>query len=145
MNLEQTAKEVESKLHYEFLGDDGFRLLKSQLYGVIVSDEGVNFTLVNENSDVYDLLNDPSNKAMNGAFDFVTVVTTGWAAPLNENGEPDGAPSHHPERRRVRLSIVANRDFIANVLRFQDEPDDTVVDLGEAQGTLAEAIADFLR
>lgn len=144
MDIEQTAKEVESKLHDSF-GEKAFLLESARLYGVILGDDGVNMTLLGQNPDVYGLLSDPENRAMNGAFDLMTVVTTGWAAPLNADGEADGMPSQHPERRRVRLSVVVNREQVASVLRFADDPDDVVVDLGSATGMLADALQDFIR
>lgn len=145
MDIEQLAKEVESELHFGLEGNGGFDLPSARLYGVVLSDEGINMALVGQNPDVYALLDNDESKVLGQAFDLMTIVTTGWAAPLNANGEVEGAPSQHAERRRVRLAIIANREFIASVLRFQDEPEDVVVDLGNATGTLADAIQDFLR
>lgn len=144
MDIEQLAKEVESELHFG-LEDGGFNLPNARLYGVILSEEGINLTLVGQNADVYALLESDESRVMGQAFDLMTIVTTGWAAPLNANGEVDGRPSEHAERRRVRLAVIVNREIVANVLRFQDEPDDVVVDLGSASGMLADAIQDFLR
>lgn len=145
MDIEQLAKEVESELHFGLEGNGGFSLPSARLYGVILSEEGINLTLVGQHPDVYALLESDESRVMGQAFDLMTIVTTGWAAPLNANGEVDTAPSQHAERRRVRLAVVVNREFIANVLRFQDDPDDVVVDLGSATGMLADAIQDFLR
>lgn len=72
--------------------------------------------------------------------DILAILTSGWAAPLT-NGEVTGAPSAHPERRRVRLMTFVRRSDLkmASVLRFGDT-NETVYDDGEATGSLAEAL-----
>jgi hypothetical protein len=89
---------------------------------------------------VYELLEQPKEEA----FDYFGVVTTGWAAPLNEDGGIDSAPSEHAERRRVRLMVVASREDVVSVLRFKDEPDAIITDEGKATGSLADAIQQFV-
>jgi hypothetical protein len=80
-------------------------------------------------------------------YDGITVgyalETTGWAAPLNDDGEvTGGAPSAHPERRRVRLtSINLTNVGAASVLEFADNPGELITDDGEASGSLAVALA----
>jgi hypothetical protein len=76
---------------------------------------------------------------------FIALMTCGWAAPVGDGDDEfsDLPPSLHPKRRRIRLVIVANRANVASVMRFQDDPDETVTDEGEARGTLAVAVADL--
>jgi uncharacterized protein YccT (UPF0319 family) len=40
----------------------------------------------------------------------------------------------------VRLLVGADFSGVASVLRFQDDPDKTIVDEGKANGTLAQAV-----
>ena len=91
--------------------------------------------------DVYELLESPFATATASMADLVAIVTCGWASPLSGDDDDDEvAPSQHPQRRRVRLVVCASRDGMASVLRFQDTPDDTITDEGEARGSLAEAV-----
>ena len=70
----------------------------------------------------------------------IGIITTGWASPLNADGNPDGAPSEHPLRRRVRLvSCVDKAKRMVSSLRFGDEPDDLITD-ESGQGSLANAL-----
>jgi len=92
--------------------------------------------------DIYKLLEDRKTLMAIGDAKSFTVVTCGWAAPLeNENADDDGlAPSQHPQRRRIRLIISADESGVASVLRFQDKPNETTIDEGQARGSLADAI-----
>jgi hypothetical protein len=133
------AEKAEDTLN-TLLADDGFSLSSARLYGVTLGgEEGVMLSLLSEHPDVYDLLESKKAK-LALSFDFIGVVTTGWAAPLNENGEVEGAPSQHAERRRVRLMVIADKEGVASVLRFADTPDEVVTDPGSATGSLADAI-----
>lgn len=141
------AEEVENILNSQLADkfDNPFSIPSSELYGVSVSDDGVitDLRFVEADGDIYDLLSKPASKR-NLSFTTFAFVTTGWAAPLNADGEVDGAPSHHPRRRRVRLVITANLDGLASVLRFEDDSEDVVVDPGSATGALADAVTRFL-
>ena len=92
--------------------------------------------------DVYDLLDNPKTLMAIGDADSFTVVTCGWAAPIEKKKSKlkDLAPSNHPERRRVRLAVSVDYTGIATVLRFKDTPDETITDEGAARGSLADAI-----
>jgi hypothetical protein len=148
MDTVQIAEQVESKLH-DLLGEtpkyDPYSLEGARLYGVHFGDKGeVVIDFITSHADVYDLLADTKNAVVASGFAYTLVVTTGWAAPLNANGEVEGAPSQHALRRRVRLAVVANRQSVASVLRFQDEPNEPITDPGEATGSLADAIKKFV-
>lgn len=91
--------------------------------------------------DIYDVLDSDEVAEFVRGRQYFAIVTTGWAAPISdESDEPETAPSRHPERRRVRLTIVASPKGVASVLRFQDAPDDTVIDEGAARGSLNDAV-----
>lgn len=149
MDTVQVAEQVESKLH-DLLGEtahshDPYQLSGARLYGVSFGDKGeVALDFISEHGDVYDLLSDQQNAVVASGFTYSLVVTTGWAAPLGADGEVEGRPSEHAQRRRVRLAVVANYDSVASVLRFADAPTDPITDPGQATGSLADAIREFV-
>ena len=136
------AEEAESLIHRVLTStiSDPFAPAGARLYGV----ENGEVFYISQHPDVYDLLEDANNREKALAYPHVAVVTAGWAAPLNADGEVEGAPSAHPMRRRVRLVVVANAEGVASVLRFQDDSDNTVLDPGQATGSLADAIRRFV-
>lgn len=150
MDTIELAGKVEAHLHTLLKGTGGnsnpYALEGAHLYGVALGDgDGeIAITLIDTHPDVYDLLDSTENALVASGFAYTLVVTTGWASPLNENGEVEGRPSEHAQRRRVRLSIVANYESVASVLRFADDPDNVVTDAGEATGSLNDAIRNFV-
>ena len=148
MDTVEVATIVENKLndlleHPSQGVSEPFSLPQSRLYGVIIKEDEANLKLLASRNDVYEMLSDKSVKGTT-KFDYLGIVTTGWAAPLNKEGQAEGAPSEHPNRRRVRLMIVANHEGMASVIRFQDDPENTVTDAGDAEGSLADAVKEFL-
>lgn len=103
------------------------------LYGV--TEDGSNFEL-GRAPDIYDLLDGeyPSTGVVG-----LAVHTTGWAAPLNSDGETDGAPSKHPERRRVALVTVMTAEGMGSALSFADDPDEIITD-SSGTGQLSDAL-----
>lgn len=72
-------------------------------------------------------------------FEFLGVETSGWAAPIREEGDDEIAPSKHPERRRVRmLSVIDRTCRIASVMSLDDDGE-ILTDLS-GRGSLADAI-----
>lgn len=132
-NMTTIATEIVTKVTDEY----GFRLPSAQLYGVTDSGDTV---FLAEHPDVYDLLYPESVMNAGGSFTKLAVATSGWAAPLNEDGEVTGAPSQHSERRRVCLVTVVSKETLVSALRFEDDPDGIMTDEDEATGTLAEAL-----
>jgi hypothetical protein len=136
MKIVEIAETAEACINDMF----SFEIPKAHLYGVTVTDGQTSIKLLSTHADVYELLEQPKEEA----FDYFGVVTTGWAAPLNADGEVDGKPSEHAQRRRVRLMVVASREDVVSVLRFADEPDEIITDEGNAVGSLADAIQQFV-
>jgi len=59
----------------------------------------------------------------------LVLVTTGWAAPLDDDGECRIRPSEHPERRRSHtVTAIGNDGEIVSVLRVADEAPKTLTD-----------------
>ena len=138
----QIAVHTEQRLHTSI---DSFELPAARLYGVNLGDAlepRPAPCYLSQHPDVYELLEAP-NSALARMFDAAAIVTTGWAAPLDENGNVSGAPSRHAQRRRVRLTVLVANSGVASVLRFADDPDNVVTDPGSATGSLAEAITRF--
>lgn len=137
----------EGKTHPVF--GNPFKLPMCTLYGVNITSTGqlVDVEQLDAKPDVYDLLSTPAslrNQDNHTSYTTWALVTTGWAAPLPADGNIDGAPSDHPERRRVRLVITANMDGVASVVRFEESPLDTMVDPGQATGSLNDAVMKFV-
>lgn len=120
----------------------------AKAYGLTYVDNQLVAKFLDDHGDIYELiesLNDDKIIA-NSNFDYFTLITHGWAAPLNNDGEIDGAPSQHPERRRVRLIVavdVRNSKDMASIMEFSDDPENLIYDHGNATGALAEAVADL--
>jgi hypothetical protein len=109
---------------------------------IIIVDTGDDFITIGNHADIYEGL----AELIEGDYTFPTVkglavVTTGWGAPLNDNGEVEGAPSEHPQRRRVRLISYKSHEATCSSLSFEDN-DEVVYDEGSAVGSLADALAD---
>ena len=148
MDTVAIAVEVENQVHSLLSqGDEPtpFVMEGAHLYGVDYTAEGTpKLMFIESHADVYDLLDNDYNALVASNYAWTLIVTTGWAAPLGNNGEVEGAPSQHAQRRRVRLSCIANRHSVASVLRFADQPDDVITDEGSASGSLANAIQKFV-
>jgi len=141
---------VEHSLH---LSLPGFDLKRARLYGINVvdpngveqqNDGALRISFLAEHGDVYELL-ESRGSAIARMFDAAAVLTCGWAAPVDDEGEDDLPPSVHPRRRRVRLVVVVGDAGVGSVLRFADTPDEIVTDPGNARGSLADAVARLWR
>ena len=118
----------------QIITDTPMELPQAVLYGVNPQGETVE---LGRYPDIYDLLaQDYDNENLVG----IAIHTTGWAAPLNADGEVEGAPSKHPQRRRVALIACVSYDRMGSALSFQDDPTEIVTDEGEATGSLADAL-----
>lgn len=120
----------------------------AKAYGLTYVDNQLVAKFLDDHGDIYELIDNLNNDKIvaNTNFDYFTLITHGWAAPLNKDGEVDGAPSSHPKRRRVRLVVtvdVKNNKDIASIMEFSDDPDNLIYDHGNATGSLAEAVADL--
>jgi hypothetical protein len=135
---------VEARIHESLGGGDAaFDLPKARLYGINFRGDDLQLSFVLEHGDIYQLLEMPES-ACARMFDAAALVTCGWAAPIAEgSSEPEGAPSAHPQRRRVRLVIVVGDAGVASVLRFADDAEAPILDAGEAKGQLADAVTGY--
>ena len=121
----------------DMFGIESTEVKTAGLYSV----RGENTTLVAEHGDVYEMLESVEAQAVAMLSDAVVVRTAGWASPLSNGDEYEGvAPSEHPQRRRVRLLVVAKAGETASVLRFTDDWANPIFDEGQATGSLADAV-----
>lgn len=141
-SLVKKAEQTEQEIH--LLIDGQFDLPKAILYSINRSDDGIDTIVkVKDDGDVYELLDNSDSAKIAKVSDFIAVLTCGWASPINRDDDNDDdpvAPSQHPERRRVRLLVLASKSGVASVLRFSDKPDEIVSDNGQARGSLADAV-----
>jgi len=141
------ATQVEEQVSEILKLRGSFDTKRAELYALTFdTNGGVSVELITSNGDVYELIDSAIENKSTEGLDGVAVLTCGWAAPLpkGETADDDDddrvPPSQHPERRRVRLVICANREGVASVLRFQDTPNEITTDEGSAKGSLADAI-----
>lgn len=115
----------------------------ASLIGIKMSDEGVDYEIIRTNGDIYDLLDSKItlNKAKEGQYNLLAVLTAGWAAP---NDDLDVPPSEHPERKRVRMTLVGNSAIqYGSILTIDGESED-MYDNMKASGSLAESFTEFM-
>lgn len=98
---------------------------------------------IHTNADIYEALAflDDEGAAHTTHAVAVVITTTGWAAPV----AADVAPSEHPERVRVRLSVAVDDSGTVSRITFMSGPRDGehIDDAGESVGPLADAIAEM--
>jgi hypothetical protein len=97
------------------------------------------FHLLSAHPDVYGLLEESFNMS---SYIGVIIHTSGWAAPLSDDGDINTPPSQHDERRRVALASCVMNDSVGSALSFSDEKE-LVLDPGSATGSLASALLSF--
>jgi len=117
------------------------------LIGIKMSDEGVQYETINSNGDIYKLLS--SKKSIKtiklNEYNLLAVLTAGWAAPNNEDDEYNNIPpSEHPDRKRVRMTLVGNTAIQYGSVLSIDGQDEDMFDYMTARGTLQEAFTEFM-
>lgn len=146
MDTKQSLRFVAEQFEKSVQSVAGFDLKQAQLVGIELTNANneYNPTVASQpldaSGDVYELLDTTMVADALQAYGYAAVITCGWAAPLADDDDDEVAPSKHPKRRRVRLVIVTDGISIASVLRFSDTQDETMVDEGQATGSLADAL-----
>lgn len=121
----------------DYLSKDqnNYDLPKAQLWGV---KKDSSYYLISQNLDVYELLEEAQIYDVSECIG-ILVHTTGWAAPINQDGSLDTAPSKHTERRRIALASCVTYQSVGSAIYFLDTKE-TMTDPGSATGSLAEAL-----
>lgn len=138
--FEQIARNVHNDI-------DQFREeKKASLIGIKMSDDGISYEPIFANGDIYTLLESHSamKKAKDSQYDLVAVLTSGWAAPNNDDQHRNTPPSEHPERKRVKMTLVGNTSIqYGSVLSINGQGED-MFDYMTASGSLAESFTEFM-
>jgi hypothetical protein len=117
-------------------------------YGINNDSDNLNCEIIVRSLDVYDLIESLESFNKTKSFDYLSIITWGWAAPLDSDGNIDGAPSKHPQKRRVKLIISGSnteKGLIGSILNFSDQPDEPIFDYGDATGSLNDAFIEFFK
>lgn len=138
------SKELLEKIYNLSIVDP--EITNAKAYGIKKNEDNMSSTLVSHCADVYDLIDEIDADKLQTNYNYFSILTTGWAAPLGDNGEIQGAPSQHKDRRRVTLVVgidIDNKALVGSTLKFDDD-DEMVFDFGDATGSLANAILNLL-
>jgi len=143
MTVSKTFRKVDKIVNESIPKSDTlFTYGKAHLYGINLI-PNIDVVKLQENGDIYEMLQEPSADMLVSAYDGFGVLTSGWAAPI-ENGDDNSiAPSKHPERVRVRLfSYCDSEGAVHSSVRFGDGRE-TVYDENQAKGSMRQAMADL--
>jgi hypothetical protein len=111
---------------------DCYQKEEAQIFGITEKEQ---FIKIASAADIYALLDIRYNLSN---YVGISVETTGWGAPLDEDGEIEGRPSEHEERRRLALVIVVTDKAIGSAVSFAD--DGVIITDPSASGGLAESL-----
>ena len=126
----------------------GFHLPAARLYGIVVNDAvrladddagAARSSFIEEGGDAYALLGGSAG-VLARSFDAAAIVTTGWAAPLGDDGTMTQRASRHPLRRRVRAVAVVDDNGVASVIRFEDDPMHMILQAERGTGDIVDAL-----
>ena len=119
----------------------------AKAYGIKMnSSNELEAVLIKKHEDVYELIEDLSLDKIYLNYSFLSLVTTGWAAPLGKDGEVEGLPSQHKDKRRVTLVSALDinaKEIYGSIIEFKDT-DERVFDFNDATGLLANAISSLV-
>lgn len=135
MSNEQTIRDIYDVLAFDTNEE------RAVAYGVHYENNLYDFKEIKRSSDIYDLIDDLASDKHAQNFDFVSLITYGWAAPISDSTDKEIPPSKADNRRRIRLMMVggkANNGLLGSALKFSDE-EEVIVDEDNANGPLASA------
>ena len=117
---------------------DPFDISEAQVFAY----DGDGFVrILAEHQDPYRALWAAASETLNLNENGIGIITVGWAAPTC-----DTAPSEHPDRRRVHLITITNRECKdAAILTFHDETENEITFLEGGTGQLADALHKAMR
>jgi len=118
---------------------------KATMYGIKKNDDNDSYIpkMLSRAGDIYQLIDDVASDKIAHNYDFVSLITYGWAAPIKESVDEEIPPSKSDNRRRVRLVVVASKEekkAIGSVIHFFDN-DETIFETNsQTSGPLQDAI-----
>lgn len=109
-----------------------------------VSEDG-KLEIISHHRDVYEGLTSTVDLAIEPVMQrmrFLGIDTCGWAAPATPGDDNRQPPSEHPDRRRVRIVVMVDRNLaLGSAMGFEDDPAELVMGgSDEAGGSLAEEL-----
>jgi hypothetical protein len=147
MNAIYKTEEFESMVRDIHISIDIFREeLSASLIGVKYTNNDVQpyeFESIRSSKDVYQLLTSKMamKKIKSGEYDLIALLTAGWAAPKDNIDVP---PSEHPDRKRVKMTLVGNTAIqYGSVLTIDGQGED-MYDYMTATGQLADSFQDLM-
>lgn len=118
----------------------GYKLEQAIVSFIMLHDGEISIMEASRHADIYEAMELASNLITPIDTIGMSVDTTGWAAPLGADGQIEGMPSKHPEKRRVRLNAIATDNGTASAIAFEATAE-RLLDDGEAIGSLSTALA----
>jgi hypothetical protein len=140
---------ISKEIHEEV---ENFRTVnKATMIGVrILEDGNRQMEIISSHNDIYQLLDDSlystrKNRKKFDSYQLIALLTAGWAAPVNNNSQDQIAPSEHPERIRVKMTLLGNTaQQYSSTLTFSGK-DEVMYDYMKAGGSLADEFESFLK
>jgi len=135
MSNEKTIRDIYSLLSFDTNEE------KAVAYGINSENDSLEYKQITRSGDIYDLIDCIASDKLANNYDFISLITYGWAAPIDSSIDQDIPPSQSEHRRRIRLMMVGgkeNNGLIGSAIKFSDE-DDIVIDEDNANGPLATA------
>lgn len=113
---------------------------KATLIGIRFADNQIVSEKISDHGDVYSLIAEiPLFAKSVSNYDMLSILTAGWAAPVNNDESDNVAPSEHKDRRRVKIAMVGNTSTqFSSILAFDDQKDDVVYMENQGDGALKE-------
>lgn len=141
LDLKKIDRDITEGLKKAF--DNPFYLDEALLFGVeTFNGEPPLIVPLSKNKDVYDMLYSEEVAAMLTPYTKFSIVTCGWAAPIQGNEKDEIRPSEHEERKRIRIMAFYQDGKISAALHFEGE-DEVIYEEGNTSGDLKEAIFDL--
>ena len=120
--------------------DEPFDITEAQVFAYTSK---ASIRVLVENNDPYQALWAAAFATLNDDEVGIGIITVGWAAPTCDT---DTAPSEHPDRRRVHLITITNRDYEdAAILTFHDGTESEITFAEGGTGQLADALHGAMR
>ena len=141
LELKKIDRDITEGLNKAF--DNPFHLEEALLFGVeTFLGEPPLIVPLSKNKDVYEMLYSEETAAMLTPYTKFSIVTCGWAAPIQGNEKDDIKPSEHEKRKRIRIMCYYEDGKISAALHFQGD-DEVIYEEGNTSGDLKEAIFDL--
>ena len=135
--LNANAKLNPISIAEEIIKGSGYEISDAVLYGVM---ECGSYFELGRAPDVFNLLEDdfPADGIIG-----LAVHLTGWAAPLDSDGESEGPASKHPDRKRMAMVAVLTTESMGSAMSIADDPDKILTE-DVVAGALADALKECL-